>query len=68
MNRNQIIYRQYFIEQLQHRDYDLERTILAMNKNYANMPDSVRKAHNTVAVAERNAILRELTMMGSDDD
>ena len=67
MNQNQITYRHYFIQQLEFREYDLEKTIIAMSKNFASMPNAVREAHARLSVSERNEIIKELAMMGSDE-
>ncbi|WP_055679879.1 hypothetical protein [Secundilactobacillus kimchicus] len=66
INQNQIKFKTYFIQQLEFREYDLEKTIIAMSKNFASMPNTVREAHAKLSVSERNEIIKELAMMGSD--
>ncbi|WP_288528259.1 hypothetical protein [uncultured Secundilactobacillus sp.] len=65
MNQNQITYRHYFIQQLEFREYDLEKTIIAMSKNFASMPNAVREAHSKLSVSERNEIIQELSLFST---
>ncbi|STX19336.1 hypothetical protein [Levilactobacillus brevis] len=66
MNNDQIKFRQFLIDVYQDQRNDMIRTIVWLSNHFNKLPHEVHASYLRLSSPERNAVIREVCMMGDD--
>lgn len=64
MTKDQIKFKNYFIQIFEQHDCNIIRSICWMGRHFHVMPDDVRVCYHHLSGKERNEVIKEICMLG----